>query len=456
MRIVHNFELAYGGILHQLVDKVIYCEYEELENVIFSFNERFGLCVNFNNVKYEFLLNLKENCDKLIVFGPSAYPITEPRDEFRPRFDRWSWNFKYSTIHYNDPTSYLSKDMRAGWGIGTNDDWYLEKISKIISIISNKLNVLNKDILFFGSSQGGFMSIALSILIKDSKALADIPQLDVHKYWPIHWKYLKEYSFLEDDDSVIFKDYGYRVKIIDLIKREEYIPKIILILDFSVLIDVESQYIPFLKQLKNLAFNYHDFIKIIIGNKNQGHTPLYKDYIIPIIYYVLEYDMNDSLPSHNNITKQNWIDLKMNDNEQFQSIDNDLWKPDENVHISLNNEVLSFYHECGNEFKGIKFPYNLPKSFSIKFKLNYTCLANIFIDSNIIVTFRNDYLNNDSQLSVNEWHDIEIIRNNTEIFIKGDGEVLKFNESNGNLFYIKVFGSNNRVSIKNVCFKLGN
>ena len=436
------------------MDKIIYCEYDELEDIVFPFNERVGLCININNVKYEFLLNLKENSDKLIVFGPSAYSMSQPRDVFRPKFDRWSWDFKYSTIHYNDPTSYLSKNIRAGWGVGTKDDWYLDKISKIISMFSNKLNVLNKNILFFGSSQGGFMSLALSTLIKDSKALADIPQLDVYNYWPIHWEYLKKYSFFEDDDSFILKNYGYRVNIIDLIKREEYIPKIILILDFSVLIDVESQYLPFLNQLKNLAFNYHDFIKIIIGNKNQGHTPLFKNYIMPIIYHVLDCDMDDSLPNHNNITKQNWTDLKMNDNEQFQYIDNNLWKYDENVHVNLNKGVLSFHHEFGDEFAGIKFPYKLPKSFFIKFKLNYDCLANIFIDSKILVTFRPTCLNYDSQLSTNEWHDIEIFRNNTEIFIKADGELVKFNESNGESFYIKVYGSNNKISIKNVCFKL--
>ena len=226
--------------MQELVDNIIYCEFEELEDVVFLYNQRFGLCITFNNVKYEFLLNLKENCDKLIVFGSGAYSMSKPRERFGPKFDRWSWDFEYSTIHYNDPTLYLSKDMKAGWGVGKTDDWYLGNIAKIISIISKKINVFNKNILFFGSSQGGFTAIVLSILIKESKALADIPQFDLFTYWSFHWENLKKYSFLENDDSIIFEKYGYRTNIIELIKKEKYIPNIVLILDFSVLFDLES------------------------------------------------------------------------------------------------------------------------------------------------------------------------------------------------------------------------
>ena len=439
--------------MQELVDNIIYCEFEELEDVVFLYNQRFGLCITFNNVKYEFLLNLKENCDKLIVFGSGAYSMSKPRERFGPKFDRWSWDFEYSTIHYNDPTLYLSKDMKAGWGVGKTDDWYLGNIAKIISIISKKINVFNKNILFFGSSQGGFTAIVLSILIKESKALADIPQFDLFTYWSFHWENLKKYSFLENDDSIIFEKYGYRTNIIELIKKEKYIPNIVLILDFSVLFDLESQYIPFFKKIAKLPFNYHDFIKIMIGNKNQGHNPLFKKYIVPIIYHILEDNLNDFLPDHENITKENWDNMLLNDNEQFELFDNQLWECDKNVKSKIDNEIICFYHECAQEFRGITLPFQLPKNFTIKFKLKYSIFTSLFIDSKLFVTFRNSPLNYDLPLSSNEWHDIEIIRDNGQIVVKADGEGIKVNESNGSFFSIKVYGSNNYVAIKRVYIK---
>lgn len=43
---------------------------------------------------------------------------------------------------------YINEDIVAPWCVGTKDDWYLDKIAKILKKIFKKLNVKNNKIMF--------------------------------------------------------------------------------------------------------------------------------------------------------------------------------------------------------------------------------------------------------------------------------------------------------------------
>ena len=58
--------------MEELVNKIIECDFEHLNFNEFPLNEKFGLIVWKRNVKYEFLLNLKENSKNLICIGSGA------------------------------------------------------------------------------------------------------------------------------------------------------------------------------------------------------------------------------------------------------------------------------------------------------------------------------------------------------------------------------------------------
>lgn len=264
-------------------------EYEKLNELIIPFNSLTELTVYLNGIKYEFLMNIKKNNNKLVVLGSGAVPKKDiERFKNKPYYNRWSWKYNCSFICYNDPSRYLHDKSRGLWGVGVENDYYLENIKNIILKIAYKQDILNKNILFYGSSMGGFMSLLLATMVKESKAIADIPQLSLI-YDKNIWNQIREFSFDNKSNEYIINNYGYRLDFIEMMKKENYIPKAILILDYTSSFDVETQYALFFSsELSKIPFNKNtNNLKIIINGKNIGHKPLSYDETMYLINSIL-------------------------------------------------------------------------------------------------------------------------------------------------------------------------
>ena len=251
-----------------LVDKIIECKIEDIPFDEIPINERFGLIVYKNNVKYEFLIHLKSDSKNLVCFGSGALNGSDlKRFEQKPRFNRQSWKINESTLFYNDPTRYLNNSMLGGWGIGTTDDWYLENIKEIILKIKEFYEIKNENILFYGSSLGGFTSMLLGTLVKDSKVLADVPQLTFEN--AKYFQHIKHIVFPDLSDEEIKNNYNYRLNVLDLIKKEKYIPNAYIIFDAGE-IDIKEHYTHFFAELNKITeCNNSNRMKIIINPINE-------------------------------------------------------------------------------------------------------------------------------------------------------------------------------------------
>lgn len=265
--------------MKELVDYIIEDSYDNIFKYDFPIGKPFGIITYVNNVKYEFLLHLKEDSERLIVHSSGAIDAKIKHDRSRPFLHRWSWsgNFKDSVIYFNDPTLYIHEGISGGYGVGTKEDYYLEKIAKFIELFAKKLNVINENIIFYGSSAGGFTSFILSIMIKKSCAICDIPQFYIDSRWPSYWNNFKKYIFTGMSDNEILAKYSDRINVFEKIKKEKYIPNAIVILDCSDERDFNMQYKYFFEDISKLPFeNNENTIKIIINGKNLGHAPLDK------------------------------------------------------------------------------------------------------------------------------------------------------------------------------------
>lgn len=268
--------------MEELTDIIINCNLEDIKSQVFPKDKRFGLIVKINNVKYEFLITLKSSSDSLFIGASSALPRSYSRDRSKPYFERWSWDYDISTIFFNDPTLYLNENLIGGWGVGTTNDWYLKNISKIIEYFVDAVNISHDKIMIYGSSAGGFMALALSILIKDSTAVADIPQTILYsepekELYRWHWKELVKYCFDNLPEEYIVENFKHRLDILELIKKENYIPNAYLLCDCSVEKDFARYYIPFFVLLDELPFeNNSNYIKLVIMGNNKGHARLDK------------------------------------------------------------------------------------------------------------------------------------------------------------------------------------
>ncbi|MBQ6443465.1 MAG: hypothetical protein IJJ11_02155 [Methanosphaera sp.] len=272
-------------VLKGITDIGIKIKYEDLDKLEYPKNELVYLIVEYENFDYEFLLRDLDESDKLTVLGSGAFNKEKGYDRTGPWFNRWSWTFDDSTLYYHDPTLYLADDIYGPWGLGTPETWYLEKISIITSKIAEVMGVRNNDILFYGSSAGGFTSLMLSIMVKDSVCLAEVPQFDITS-WGSFWRPLKNASFDMDDKEFVEK-YGNRVSVMKLIQQKEYIPNAYVLMDCSAEYDFTRQYLPFFKRLNNFKYDIKgNSMKLIIFGKNMGHSALPKDVVLSMIRYV--------------------------------------------------------------------------------------------------------------------------------------------------------------------------
>lgn len=330
--------------MDDIVEEIIQCELDEIKNQDFPLNKRCGLIVYINNVKYEFLLNLKKS-EQLLVLGSGArYGTQTLEQKHRPYFNRFTWDFEMSTLNYNDPTTYLNDEIVCGWGVGTKEDFYLENISLIISEIAKNIGITPENMVFYGSSAGGFMSIMLSTMIKKSIAIAEIPQLDLTDYYPVHWNRIKKYSFDNISEEEIKEKYYHRISVIEQIKKENYIPDIYLIFDCSCQEDYMNMYIPFFNSLNQLPYENDNHIRIRIDGKHQGHHVLDKESAMNLVENVFK------LHYANIEDYKNELNVKCSKIESQETIINQLREKNNKLEKLKedNKNLLKFKHDVLN------------------------------------------------------------------------------------------------------------
>ncbi|KZX16035.1 hypothetical protein MBCUT_11160 [Methanobrevibacter cuticularis] len=229
--------------------------------------------IHRNGVKYEFLIRLASQNDKLICFGGSGRVNQKKHD--LPFFQRHSWqsSFEESVIYFADPTFYIDSKLVAGWFMGTKDDWYLKTICEIIKKITENRNIDYENILHYGTSSSGFAAVMLATMIKGSTALVGNFNSDIFK---VHLQStidnLKKFCFDGLDEDTIVEKYGYRVNVVELFKKMDYIPPIIYHVNANSDVDLIGQCIPFIESLgKENIKSFENDVEIIICHDDWGH-----------------------------------------------------------------------------------------------------------------------------------------------------------------------------------------
>jgi hypothetical protein len=265
------------------VEKV---DYYDLENYKLKENLLYILEVRKDNAKYEYLINRKLENDKLIVFNNGA--ISGGNVKF-PVFQRHSWAnmLKTSSIFCMDPTLY-ENNLSVGWGIGKNEEYYLENSSLILKLIIKKMNIQLKNTVIYGTSAGGFMSIIMGIYLKGAIVVADNTQLDVSN-WAIKSAvdYVINYCF--DNISTALK-YPERFNVVDSFIKNNYVPKIYLHVNLCSKVDNSKQLVPFLERIemmKNIT-EYNNIEIILHYEEKKGHEGLNQGEALDVIYNILK------------------------------------------------------------------------------------------------------------------------------------------------------------------------
>lgn len=261
-------------------------DYYDLENYKIKENLLYILEIKKDNVKYEYLINRKTDNDKLIVFNNGAIAGGNVKV---PVFQRHSWAnmIKTSSVFCMDPTLYVN-DLSVGWGVGKNEDYYLENSSLILKTIIQKMNIELENTAIYGTSAGGFLSIIMGIYLKGAKVVADNTQLDISNWAFISAvDYVMEYCF--DNIGTALK-YPERFNVVEAFTKHNYVPKIYLHVNLCSKVDNSMQLAPFLEKIETMknVTEYNKIEIILHYEEKKGHDGLSQEEAIEFLYKVLE------------------------------------------------------------------------------------------------------------------------------------------------------------------------
>lgn len=238
-------------------------------------------------VPYEYLINRRKNSEKLIVFNNGA--VAEGNVTV-PVFQRHSWagTLKTSSVFCMDPTLYLNSFLQIGWGIGKNENYYLENSSLILKKIISKMGILLDNTVIFGTSAGGFLSILMGIYLKGAKVVADNAQLDVRKWiFKDALDSVITFAFDNISDALMYPE---RFNIVDAFEKHRYVPKIYLHVNLCSRADNSTQLVPFLKAAESMSEmeEYHPVEVILHHSPHKGHNGIDMDEALGFMYRILK------------------------------------------------------------------------------------------------------------------------------------------------------------------------
>lgn len=101
-----------------------------------------------------------------------------------PIFNRHKWGAKINANMLNIYDSALNpgKDYLLGWYYGTQQRPLANEILPLINTLKTQRNLTNKDLVFYGSSGGGWAALRYASLFPGSLAVAINPQIDILRY----------------------------------------------------------------------------------------------------------------------------------------------------------------------------------------------------------------------------------------------------------------------------------
>ncbi|KPM61485.1 hypothetical protein HB4184_18335 [Pseudomonas putida] len=224
--------------------------------------------------RFECFAHFVSDSKKLVCLMPSALPAGREKPD--AVFHRWSWcsHIHENVISLNDPT-FSTSEIFCGWFLGDGSKDLISQHAEQVRQIARKLNVDDCDIIFYGSSMGGFAALMMASVVGGSSAIAEVPQLDLREY-PVKGairdveKYCLNGTSLESFSS----EHPNLISVFERFKKEKNVPNFTIVTNNA---DIEFlAALDFFKALNlhDRAFDRKGRTELKVHADNIGHRPL--------------------------------------------------------------------------------------------------------------------------------------------------------------------------------------
>ncbi|MBF9296653.1 YqiA/YcfP family alpha/beta fold hydrolase [Mammaliicoccus sciuri] len=260
--------------------------YEDLNNDLLWAHNHQVVKIMKDDLDIYIKLNLKEDNHKLVVFSNGAI---DPSKSKPPVFMRSKWHedFNANCLYIDDRTVHY-KQLRIGWGVGREERHFLKDYSEIAQQVTQALQIESQNVVYCGSSAGGFMSMYLATLHKGSTAVVNNPQCYVDRYDKVNVEKLYTKIFPNRSRDYIKKQYALRLSITSLFRKQKYVPKIYYIQNRLCETDMTRHFDPFCSFLDKYEINSSNIKFILYNNKKLGHNPISREATVNFVNQVLE------------------------------------------------------------------------------------------------------------------------------------------------------------------------
>ncbi|MBO0368805.1 heparinase II/III family protein [Pseudomonas putida] len=163
---------------------------------------------SIDNVSFNFYASIKPT-NKLLVLLPGA----TNREKGHLDFQRYSWSkdFEYSVIALSDPTMAADNDISIAWFQNTAHAYGIDALRGLIKKLSTDNNILEENIVFFGSSGGGFTGLKLANHFPTTPVIAINPQIYLYNYSKPHFEKMIEHCYPGMSSQEVMRKYKDRL-----------------------------------------------------------------------------------------------------------------------------------------------------------------------------------------------------------------------------------------------------
>lgn len=202
-----------------------------------------------------------------------------------PYFQRMKWlaDLDGVGISLADPTQRLADDVQIGWFIGTTAADYAKITAAFMGGLLRHLGIQPSQTLFFGSSAGGFASLAMATHLRGAKALAVNPQTEILRFHDVgELARTLRASFGGMSSIKIEATMPWRVSIAELWKKEEHVPAATVMINTHDHWHMQHHLAPLVAGLTRADAAAGVSIRFF-SNEEAGHNPPPAHRLVPVM-----------------------------------------------------------------------------------------------------------------------------------------------------------------------------
>lgn len=209
--------------------------------------------------------------NRMIVFSPGF--LNKNRFPY-PYFQRMKWakHFEDTCVFLTDPTLLLG-DTQIGWFVGDQETHYLPVVAEYIGKLAQSRSIPAENVIFFGSSAGGFSSIGFAAHLRGARALAANPQTNGLKlHSPSQLANTLRSCLKITDVSDAYRNHAERFVLSEMFRNLGHVPRITIWQNFYDRYHVEHHLLPFMNEIKDLSPT--QTIEVVMAARPEdGHDP---------------------------------------------------------------------------------------------------------------------------------------------------------------------------------------